>query len=189
MASTIKMVTLAGMKVGSIGQTSINQNLFEFADTVGGSSVAILPSEDAAKMVSLGTVEKLRADETFEPEEDLIYSQSPKAGTLIERGSKVNLVLVAKDSATVGMLTNTHKAVADATLVQVYDDYLKEDEDTTKIVEKYAKGDELEADEIQYMEDQFTDKGITLVEGDLSQDFNAGMNALAAAFVLGAPKV
>ena len=159
----------------------VNDNLFEFADTGKGDKVAIVPFEKESKVVPLIEAEVLLADPIFKPTVDKVFSQTPKAGTMMARGTKVNLVLVAREAGKVGMLDKAHEALAEATLVDVYDKFVKEDPDIQVAAEKYAQGKDLTDDEKDLVRAKFEAEEIQLDEANTGRNFDAGMKALAGA--------
>lgn len=159
----------------------VNDNLFEFADTGKGDKVAIVPFEKESKVVPLIEAEVLLADPVFKPTVDKVFSQTPKAGTMMARGTKVNLVLVARDAGSVGMLENAHEALAEAKLVDVWDRFVKDDPQIQAAAEKYARGEEITPEEKDIVTSKFAEAEIQLQEGQAGRDFDSGMKALAGA--------
>mgnify|MGYP006276619559 CR=1 FL=1 len=159
----------------------VKDELFEFADTGKGDKVAILPSDDEPLVVRLKDPEIVIADPVFQPKADKVFSQTPKAGTMVARGTTVNLVLVARDAGKVGMLDKAHEALADAKLVEVYDQFVKDDPKIQAAAEKYARGEDVTEDEKDLVRAKFEAEGIQLDEANTGRNFDAGMNALAGA--------
>jgi hypothetical protein len=178
-----------GISLTSKSTTVINDNLFEYAGTSKGSKVAYLPTEEAPKIVQLGTADDLKATPIFQPQQDKVFSQNPKAGTLVQRGTTVDIILVQQGSATVGMIDGTYQALASQPLVKVYSDVLAGNEAAIQVVDKYSKGLTLTNDDQAVMNAVFEEKGIDIVAGDRTKDFNAAMNTVSAAFTLGGPKL
>lgn len=159
----------------------VNDNLFEFADTGKGDKVAIVPFEKESKVIPLLEAEVLLADPLFKPTVDKVFSQTPKAGTMMARGTKVNLVMVAREAGKVGMLDKAHEALADAALVDVWDRFVKDDPVVQAAAEKYARGEEITAEEKDIVTAKFAQEEIQLQEGQAGRDFDSGMKALAGA--------
>jgi hypothetical protein len=184
------MATISGSALTvAKGTTVINDNLFEYAGTSKGSKVAYLPTEEAPKIVQLGTVDDIKAAPIFQPQQDKVFSQNPKAGTLVKRGTAVDIILVQQGSATVGMIDGTFAQLASQPLVKVYGDVLEGNDAAIEVVDKYSKGLTLTNDDQALMNAVFEEKGINIVEGDRSKDFNAAMNTVSAALTLGGPKL
>ena len=167
--------------------TLINDNLFEYAGTSKGSKVAYLPTAEATKIVQLGTVDDLKAAPIFQPKQDKVFSQNPKAGTLVQRGTVVDIILVEQASATVGMIEATHADLGSQSLVQVYAEVLEGNNAALEVVDKYSKGLTITAEEETLMNKTFADSGIEVVSGDRTKDFTASMNTVSAALTLGKP--
>ncbi|UCD79858.1 MAG: hypothetical protein JSW26_00035 [Desulfobacterales bacterium] len=167
--------------------TVINDNLFEYAGTSKGTKVAYLPTEEAPKIVQLGTLDAIKAAPIFQPQQDKVFSQNPKAGTLVQRGTAVDIILVQQESATVGMVDATHADLGSQKLVQVYADVLEGNDTAVEVVDKYSKGLTLTVEDETLMNNVFAEKGITVVAGDRTKDFNAAMNTVSAALTLGKP--
>ena len=165
----------------------INEDLFDFASTSGGKKVAYLPAEDATKVVQMTTAEDIKAAEIFDPVQDKVYSQNPKAGTLVRRGTTVDIILVEKASAKVGMVEATHKDLESQSMVEVYDTVIEGNDAVVEVVDKYSKGETITAEEKTLMDKTFTEKGISVVEGDRTKDFDAAMKAVSAAYTYGKP--
>lgn len=165
----------------------INDNLFEYAGTSKGSKVAYLPTAAATKIVQLGTVEDIKAAPIFQPKQDKVFSQNPKAGTLVQRGTVVDIILVEQASATVGMIDATHAGLGSQSLVQVYAEVLEGNNAAIEVVDKYSKGLAITADEEILMNKTFAEKGIEVVAEDRTKNFTAAMNTVSAAFTLGKP--
>jgi hypothetical protein len=125
--------------------------------------------------------EVLLADPLFKPTVDKVFSQTPKAGTMMARGTKVNLVLVAREAGKVGMLDKAHEALADAALVDVWDRFVKEEPAIQAAAEKYARGEEITPEEKDIVTAKFAEEEIQLQEGQAGRDFDSGMKALAGA--------
>ena len=167
--------------------TLINDNLFEYAGTSKGSKVAYLPTAEATKIVQLGTVDNIKAAPIFQPKQDKVFSQNPKAGTLVRRGTVVDIILVEQASATVGMIEATHADLGSQSLVQVYAEVLEGNNAALEVVDKYSKGLTITAEEETIMNKTFADSGIEVVSGDRTKDFTASMNTVSAALTLGKP--
>lgn len=159
----------------------VNENLFEYADTGTGGKVALLPTPEESKVVRLIEPEILLADPVFRPKADKVFSQTPKAGTMIARGTKVNLVLVAREAGTVEMLDKAHLDLSGIRLVDVYDRFLREDPQVATVVDKFARGEEITPTERQFVETKFADEQVSIVQGQAGRDFEAGMQVLAGA--------
>lgn len=167
--------------------TQINDNLFEYAGTSKGSKVAYRPTAEASKIVQLGTVDDIKAAPIYQPTRDKVFSQNPKAGTLLRRGTAVDIILVEQASATVGMIAATHAGLVSQSLVQVYAEVLEGNDAALEVVDKYSKGLAITAEEETLMNKTFADSGIDVVAGDRTKDFTAAMNTVSAAFTLGQP--
>jgi hypothetical protein len=191
--ATLAGSALTGAQAGiSDGLTSksttvINDKLFEYAGTSKGSKVAYLPTEEAPKIVQLGSADTIKATPIFQPQQDKVFSQNPKAGTLVQRGTAVDIILVQQVSATVGMIDGTYADLASQPLVKVYTDVLEGNDAAIQVVDKYSKGLTLTADDQTLMNNVFAEKGINVVAGDRSKDFTAAMNTVSAALTLGKP--
>ncbi len=169
----------------SASRLKISGNLFDFADTSSGGMVAILGGENE-KLVKFVLPDVIEADQRYRPQADKVFSLNPQAGTLVPKGTKVNIVLVAQDTATVDMFEETHEALADIKLVQVFDDFLRNDTEAFDIVDKYAHGETLTSNERALMENKFQAQGISIVAGEAKQDLDAGLKALSGALLIGA---
>jgi hypothetical protein len=165
--------------------TVINDNLFEYAGTSKGSKVAYLPTAEAPKIVQLVTVDDIKAAPIFQPKQDKVFSQNPKAGTLVQRGTVVDIILVEQSSATVGMIDATHAGLGSQPLVQVYAEVLEGNDAAIEVVDKYSKGLTITDEEETLMNKTFTDRGIDVVADDRTKDFTAAMKTVSAAFTLG----
>ena len=172
---------------GLKSRTVINDNLFEYAGTSTGSKVAYLPTAAAPRIVQLGTVDDLKAAPIFQPKRDKVFSQNPKAGTLVQRGTAVDIILVEQASATVGMVEATHVDFGSQTLVQVYAEILEGNDAAIEVVDKYSKGLTITAEEETLMNKTFAESSINVVADDRTKDFTAAMNTVSAAFTLGKP--
>lgn len=164
---------------------SINDSLFEYAGTSKGSKVAYLPTKETAKIVQLGTVDDLIAAPIFKPQQDKVFSQNPKAGTLVQRGTAVDIILVEQASATVDMIDATHAGLASQPLVQVYAEVLEGNDAAIEVVDKYSKGLSITAEEETLMQSTFAERGIEVAAEDRTKDFTAAMNTVSAAFKFG----
>lgn len=175
------------MAIKMISPARINDNLFDYASTSGGKKVAYLPSEETTKVVQLGTAEDLKKAEIFNPTQDKVFSQNPKAGTLVQRGTVVDIILVEKESVTVDMVEATHADVGSRKLVEVYEDVLAGNDAAMEVVDKYSKGVTITPEEETLMEKTLAEGGIGVVAGDRTKDLNAAMNTVSAAYKYGKP--
>ena len=87
------------------------------------------------------------------------------------------------------MIDGTLVQMASQPLVKVYGDVLEGNDAAIQVVDKYSKGVTLTSDDQALMNAVFEEKGINLVEGDRSKDFNAAMNTVSAALTLGGSKL
>jgi|GEM_PF-6025140 len=165
----------------------INDDLFDYASTTGGKKVAYLPAEDTTKVVQMSTAEEVKAAAVYNPVQDKVFSQNPKAGTLVRRGTTVDIILVEKASAKVGMVEATHADLGSQSLVEVYDTVIEGNDAVIEVVDKYSKGQTITADEKILMDKTFTGSGISVVEGDRTKDFDSAMKAVTAAYTYGRP--
>lgn len=113
-----------------------------------------------------------------------VLSQTPRAGSLVARGSKVNLVMTNGRVLPGGAIAGGFTAWQERPLGSLYDDFLKNDATMSALVSKYAESQTLTEAERGQALTTLQAKGVE-VGGDAGSDLNAVMVALGAAKAFG----
>lgn len=109
-----------------------------------------------------------------------VVTQTPKAGTLLARGTTVNLVFANGRSLITDAITGSYTGWKGEPLGKVYDDFLKDDTTMSVLVSKYAEDKTLSDAEQSQVTRVLISKGVEIGEG-AGNDFNSVMVTLGAA--------
>ena len=109
-----------------------------------------------------------------------VVSQTPKAGTVLARGSTVNLVLANGRTLPTKVITGSYAKWQAEPLGKLYDDYLKDDPTLTTLVGKYADDSKLSDAERTQVIRTLESRNVPVGSG-AGNDFDSVMVALGAA--------